>query len=456
MVQKFNSWKYINTKFDDKDFEILHFETNGNPLQVKLICNTLAKDDCKTLLDSLKKYFSTSKYEIELANTAFKAEKQSTQDINDFTRLYSELLALLNVNRTIPSFLDGTAVDSVINRHYMFYDPEKSIIVTLFPAAAYYFGKLRTYSDIEHALKALLFVGENQTKLTHDTIGRLIEYYIIEKLKLEDKKPAREMNLQYTDERGHEHTLKLKWTMITFIEQEGYVPKEFIHCNQILIPNNPNYPCVDLIYYDTDKKTLYVFQITVNFENHKKSHEEFKYYFTEYWQKTIGNDIKFVFIWVGGNWNPNQYSKIISHRKSVTPGSFTMTYSQFNPEVFTLFRDLVERGDIIGLGGLYCHLPLFKKNCQLGNISNNDTVKTRIQEFLAEKEVNTSFDLYLLKSDQLSWKKGDALLQFKEETDQIQFRSKFKETTMNFITKKDFENTKLKIISAYHILFLRQ
>jgi len=114
------------------------------------------------------------------------------------------------------------------------------------------------------------------------------------------------------------------------------VPSQAPVVNTFFIPKNPRYPYVDLIYYDAKEHVLYVFQITVNLQAHKKSEGKFKAKLKAKWEKLFEKKLKNIqFIWMGGVWRTQEKSDL---SKPITPDSWTILYNHFDKSIFTIFQ----------------------------------------------------------------------------------------------------------------------
>lgn len=225
----------------------------------------------------------------------------------------------------------------MINQHYMYLDPQTSLLRTFIPAAAVVFRSLMKVSEIEEALKVIFY---RKGPITADTIGRLLEFYLIDKLK-----PLTLCQVQYNTGQIKNQEFRFFINATKEIEALDTLPDKKPEMNTLYIPKNPNYPCVDLLYYDFNKKKLYPIQITVSLNAHKASHKEFEGEYLPKWRDFLDiKDLPMQFIWIGGGWNPEKLKLENSSCLTTTENSWYISYKQFPASQFALFRALHDDG----------------------------------------------------------------------------------------------------------------
>jgi hypothetical protein len=201
----------------------------------------------------------------------------------------------------------------------------------------------------------------------------------------------------------------------------------------LFIPESPNYPYVDLIYYDKEAKTLYPIQVTVNLVAHKDSHAQFAQKKFNEWKQFLGvSDLNIQFIWIGGGWNPQKLKLQNSSDFSKTPGSWYISYKQFPTLNFPLFADLHRQNFFVDTAIRIDKISI----AGLSNKWSDETLKKSFTSWLNDyvKTQRNTIKIYFFyesPSDRESGQSRGAYLEFRNLEDREEFKAKFNSTTFD-------------------------
>jgi len=330
----------LDKKLTSEESEMLYQLCNGNPLEAQEYLLPYAKNKDKGIVEDFKS-FSLKNFRKRVEVIQKRHAKFIQGRDREFIANFNSILALVDASVNIDTSPMRYHIESVMNKQLMVITEDRSFLESLHPAASKVFQTLRKKEG--GVIDALYTILYSEDPFTADTVGRLLEFYIIYVLEQEDNWHET-LHFKYTVNENQQQELDFRITgySIKLIEMGEIIPDR-VEKNTIFIPESPSYPCVDVLYLDFFGKTLYAMQITVNMENHKSSHGNFEKSYFPQWQQVYGSELKLQFIWIGGGWKPGRLKLgVQSTNHEVTPKSWIINYKQFPQRHFPLFQHLHE------------------------------------------------------------------------------------------------------------------
>lgn len=400
---------------NETDHLLLYESCKGNPLEAFNILQKF-KDDNNNFdfREFLPIYFTEACKQIEDSNELFLKEMRLKEIKNEkslpFNEAFQYTLLHLDAETNIEKTNVGPEILNAMNRQYMVINKETRSLESLFPAAAYAMSRLRKVDFVEKDIKRILTNPEHYTK---DTIGRLLERYILIQLEKEIN-TGREFKIRYFDDKKFQGKFTLHYMRVVRIRLGEIVP-EAAYGNILFIPNDPTYPDVDLLYYDQKEHLLYPMQITVSLPKHKPSHEDFKTNFFCQWQTKLNKDrvdnkkLRMQWIWIGGPWDTESLLSKTDPLpiESQTAGSWTIDYKQLPYDLFDLsvnFHQITKVQNNPQLHPKTFQVEAFQKFINVKENTTPQTFKKRIEEGFPEQilHLTSNMEIHYFKEEVLN------------------------------------------------------